>query len=174
MVSRLVYAKNGKGTIATWRSDRGMIFLVFNVVYVRLLLTVPSQTELAVNTRAMILGVRHGVVDTHTIVSNVHHGVVKIHTLVSDVHHGVVVSPLSTSTHTHHSTFVVHHLSLVCYTSSPSPPFHSYIYIRCVSRGLFASQSITCGLETFRSRMHPSSPNGIVGMRSGRTADYDL
>jgi hypothetical protein len=72
-VSRLVHAKNDKDTITTWRSDLNRILLVFNVrsvVFVWSLLTVHSQTELAIN--------MHGTVsDTHAIVTDIHRAVVK-------------------------------------------------------------------------------------------------
>ena len=61
-VSRLFHAKIDKETITTWKSDLGKVLLIFNVrsiVVVWLLLTVYSQTELALN--------------THTIVSDIHH-----------------------------------------------------------------------------------------------------
>jgi hypothetical protein len=64
-VSRIVHAKDDKETIATWRSDLSRILLVFNVssvVVVWLLLTVYSQTELALNTHAMVYDMHHIVV----------------------------------------------------------------------------------------------------------------
>ena len=89
-VSRLLHAKNDKETIATWKSDLNKILLVFNVrsvIVVWLLLTVRSQTELAINTHVTVSDIRHDVATTHTIVSNVQNGVTSTHTMVSDIHH---------------------------------------------------------------------------------------
>jgi hypothetical protein len=89
-VSRLLHAKNDKETIATWKSDLSKILLVFNVrsvIVVWLLLTVRSQTELAINTYVTVSDIRDDVATTHTIVSNVQNGVTSTHTMVSDIHH---------------------------------------------------------------------------------------
>ena len=64
LVSRLIYAKSDKDTIAAWKLDLNRILHVFNVrsiIFTLLSLTFPSQTELAMN--------------THVTVSNVHHDV---------------------------------------------------------------------------------------------------
>jgi hypothetical protein len=79
-VSRLVHAKNDKETITGWRSDLNRILLVFNVrsvVFVWPLLTVHSQTELAINIHVAVSNVHHGVVNTHAIVTDIHRAVVK-------------------------------------------------------------------------------------------------
>ena len=62
--SRLVYAKVDKETIAGWNSDLNRILHVFNVcsvVFTWLSLTVPLQTELAINTNVAVSDVRHDV-----------------------------------------------------------------------------------------------------------------
>jgi hypothetical protein len=96
-VSRLFHAKNDKETIAGWKSDLSRVLHIFNVrsvVFVWLLLTVHSQTELAINTHVVVLDVRHDVATTQTIVSDVHRDVVSTHATVSDVQNDVA------STHT--------------------------------------------------------------------------
>jgi hypothetical protein len=80
VISRLVHARNDRGTITTWRSDLSKVLLVFNVssvVVVRLLLTVHSQTELALNTYTIVSGIDRNIVNTHTIVSDIHYTMVK-------------------------------------------------------------------------------------------------
>jgi len=80
-LSRFFHATSDKEVIPAWRLDLSRILLVFNVrsvVFVQPLLTVNSQTELAINTHV-------AVVNTHTLVSDVHHDVVNIHTLVLDM-----------------------------------------------------------------------------------------
>jgi len=81
VVSRHFHAKLDKEAIATWRSDLIRILHVFNVcstVSTWPLLTLHSQTELAINTHVTV-------VNTHTLVSDVHHGVVDTHAIVSDI-----------------------------------------------------------------------------------------
>ena len=80
-VSRYFRATNDKETIAGWRSDLNRILHVFNVrlvVFVWPLLTVRSQTELAMNTHVTVSEIRHDVASTHAIVSDIHRTVVKI------------------------------------------------------------------------------------------------
>ena len=63
-VSRVFHAKNDKETIATWKSDLSRILQVFNVrsvIFARLLLSVPFQTELAMNTHVTVSSIRHDV-----------------------------------------------------------------------------------------------------------------
>jgi hypothetical protein len=75
-VSRLFHAKIDKETITAWKSDLGKVLLIFNVrsvVVVWLLLTVYSQTELALNTHTIVSGIDHNVANTHTMVSDIHH-----------------------------------------------------------------------------------------------------
>jgi hypothetical protein len=82
-VARLLHAKNDKETILTWKSDLSKILLVFNVssiVALWPLLTVHSQTELAINTHVAVSDMRHEV-------SNVQNGVTSTHDMVSDIHH---------------------------------------------------------------------------------------
>jgi len=87
--------KQSKGTIATWRSDLNRTLLAFNVcsrVCVLPLLTINSQTELAINTHVTVSNVHHDVVNTHTLVSDVHRGVLNTHAIVSDIHRNVLKS----------------------------------------------------------------------------------
>ena len=94
-VSRLFHAKNDKEAIAGWKSDLSRILHIFNVSsigFVRLSLTVHSQTELAINTHVVVLDVRHDVTTTQTIVSNVHRDVINTHAAVSDVQCDVVAA----------------------------------------------------------------------------------
>jgi hypothetical protein len=80
-VSRLFHAKSDKETIAGWKSDLNKILLVFNVrsvVVVWLLLTVHSQTELALNTHTIVSGMDHNV-------TRVDNNVTKIHAIVSNI-----------------------------------------------------------------------------------------
>ena len=79
--------------MVTWRMDLNRILHVFNVRSVtsaRPSLTVPLQTELAINTHLAVSDIRRNVVNTHTIVSDVHHGVLDTHAIVSDIHRTVV------------------------------------------------------------------------------------
>ena len=60
-LSRLLNAKNDKDTIAAWKVDFNRFLHVFNVcpvIVARILLTVHSQTELALTTHAMISEIR--------------------------------------------------------------------------------------------------------------------
>jgi hypothetical protein len=94
-VSRLFHAKNDKETIAGWKSDLSRILHIFNVRsvgFVWLLLTVYSQTELAINTHVAVVDIRHDVATTQTIVSDVHRDVVNTHATVSDVQRDVVAT----------------------------------------------------------------------------------
>jgi hypothetical protein len=73
VISRLVHAKNDREVIATWKSDLSKILLIFNVssvAVVRPRLTVPSQTELALNTHTIVSGMGHDVTKILDIVSN--------------------------------------------------------------------------------------------------------
>ena len=68
VVSRHLHAKNDKERIAAWNSDLTRILDVFNVcstASVRLLLTLDSQTELAISTHVTVS-------NTHVMVSNIH------------------------------------------------------------------------------------------------------
>jgi len=60
------------------------VFNVRSVDFVWLILTVNSQTELAIN--------------THVVVSNIHHDVANTHTLVSDIHRNIVKGQEGTNT----------------------------------------------------------------------------
>ena len=74
VVSRLVHARDDKDTIAAWKLDLNRILHVFNVrsaVFTQLSLTVPLQTELAIN--------------THVTVSEMHHNVSGIRSDVSKI-----------------------------------------------------------------------------------------
>ena len=79
VISRLFHAKNDKEKIATWRSDLTRILHVFNVcsiVSAWRSLTLHSQTELTVNTRATVP-------DTHVIVSELDRNVTSTPTTAS-------------------------------------------------------------------------------------------
>lgn len=106
-LSRFVYAKGDKETVAAWMMDLNRTLLIFNVrsaVFAWLSLTIRFQTELAINVYATVSDVRHDIANTHAIVSGVHHGIVNTqaivsglrqdianaHTIVSDIHHTVV------------------------------------------------------------------------------------
>jgi hypothetical protein len=92
-VSRLFHAKIDKETTTTWKSDLAKALLIFNVrsvVAVRLLLTVCSQTELALNTHTIVFGIDRNVTSSHAIVSRIDHNAANTHTIVSDIHHIMV------------------------------------------------------------------------------------
>ena len=92
-MSRHFHAKNDKEAIATWRLDLNRILHVFNVrplAFVRPLLTVRIQTELAINTNVVVSDIHQGVVNTHVTISELQHSVTKTHTIVSDIHRTVV------------------------------------------------------------------------------------
>jgi len=74
------------------------VFNVRPVVFVWLLLTVNSQTELAINTHVAVSNIHHDVVKTHTLVSDVHHGVLNTHAIVSDIHRNILKSQEGTGT----------------------------------------------------------------------------
>jgi hypothetical protein len=94
-VSRLFHAKIDKETITAWKSDLAKALLIFNVrsvVAVWLLLTVCSQTELALNTHTIVSGIDRNVTSAHAIVSRIDHNAANTHTIVSDIHHIMVNS----------------------------------------------------------------------------------
>jgi len=73
VISRHFHAKSDKDKITAWRLDLGRILQIFNVrstVTVRRLLTLDSQTELAINTNVTVT-------ETHMMVSNIHRTVVE-------------------------------------------------------------------------------------------------
>ena len=118
VISRLFHAKNDKETIASWRLDLDRILHIFNVrsvVFVRPLLTVYFQTELAINTRVNISDVRNDVTATRNVVSNIHNDVVNTQTIVSDVHrdvasaHAIVSGLQNNATDTHTLVAELHH-----------------------------------------------------------------
>jgi len=81
------------------------------------LISVNSQTELAinthvavVNTRTLVSDVHHDVVNTHTLVSDVHHGVLDTHAIVSDIHRNILKSQEGTDSQ-HRSVSVARSLS---------------------------------------------------------------
>lgn len=92
VVSRFLHAKNDKEMITSWKADLSGILHVFNVrliVSVQLLLTICSQTELAINTH-------HNVVNTHHMVSEIHRNMVKTQEGTYDQYQSVSsVHPLS-------------------------------------------------------------------------------
>ena len=79
VVSRFFHAKSDKETISGWKIELNRILRVFNVrsvaVFTWLSLTVPFQTELAMN--------------THTIVSDIHRNVLKIQEGADEKHQSV-------------------------------------------------------------------------------------
>ena len=90
---RLFHARNDKETITSWKSDLVRILGVFNVrsiVYVRLLLTVCSQAEVAIDTNANTSAVRRDIANTHSVVSSTH-------TIVSDIRDDVVSTQTTVS-----------------------------------------------------------------------------
>jgi len=74
------------------------MFNVRFVVSMRPLLTINSQTELAINTHVTVLDIHRGVANTHTLVSDVHHGVLNTHAIVSDIHRNILKSQEGTDT----------------------------------------------------------------------------
>ena len=73
VISQHFHAKNDKDKITAWRLDLERILQVFNVrstITVRRLLTLDSQTELAINTNVTVT-------ETHVMVSNIHHTIVE-------------------------------------------------------------------------------------------------
>ena len=78
ILSRIVQAKNDKETIATWKSDLNGILHTFNVRSAGSLwlsLTPTFQTELAVNTNAMVLEIHRNVVTDQAGTSGQHRSV---------------------------------------------------------------------------------------------------
>jgi hypothetical protein len=81
-VSRLFHAKNDKDAIATWKSDLSRVLHIFNVRsagFMWPLLTVRSQTELAINTHIAVS-------NTQTLVSELQHDFTNALAIVSDIH----------------------------------------------------------------------------------------
>jgi len=120
------------------------VFNVGSAVFVRLLLTVNSQTELAinthvavVNTHALVSDVHHDVVNTHTLVSDVHHGVLNTHAIVSDIHWNILKSREGTDSQ--------HQLVSVARSLSPSIHLQlDRLKIGQRSRFLLGSVSYAC------------------------------
>jgi hypothetical protein len=80
-VFRFIHSKGDKETIASWKAKLSKALLIFNVrsiVVVWLLLTVHSQTELALNNNAIVSGIDRNVTEIHAIVSNIDSTVIKI------------------------------------------------------------------------------------------------
>ena len=68
VVSRHLHAKNDKDKIAAWRLDLNRMLHVFNVRSIASVgrsLTLYSQTELLINTHAVVSGLEHSVRDIH-------------------------------------------------------------------------------------------------------------
>ena len=98
VISRHLHAKNDKDKIAAWRLDLNRILHVFNVRSIALwgdcsALTLYSQTELLMNTHAVVSGLEHNVTNTHTMVHDIHRTIVggqggngNNESLVSDSH----------------------------------------------------------------------------------------
>jgi len=73
VISRHLHVKNDKEKITTWRLDLDRILQVFNVrsvVTIWRLLTLDSQTELAINTNVIVS-------ETHVMVSKIHRTIVE-------------------------------------------------------------------------------------------------
>ena len=86
MLSRLVRAKNDKDTIGAWKLDLNRILHVFNVcsvIFTWLSLTVPFQTELAVNTHVAVSDVHHDVSGIRQDVSGILRDVSKMQEEIS-------------------------------------------------------------------------------------------
>ena len=86
MISRHLLAKNDKEKIAGWRSDLNRILHVFSVRSISSvwrLLTLHSQTKLAINTHVIVS-------DTRAIVSGLEHNFTSAQTMVSEIHRTVV------------------------------------------------------------------------------------
>ena len=93
MVSRHLHAKNDKEKIAAWRLDLDRILQVFNVrsiVIVRQLLTLDSQTKLAINTNVTVSETNVTVSATHAIVSGLERNATSTHVMVSNIHRTMV------------------------------------------------------------------------------------
>ena len=63
-VSRLVHAKADGGAIASWKSDLDRFLRIFNVRLdgiIRILLTIPFQTKLVMNTNITVSDIHRGV-----------------------------------------------------------------------------------------------------------------
>ena len=108
LLTRFFHSNNDKEVIATWKADLDRVLHIFNVrsamsvASAWLLLTVRSQTELAINTHVAVSTIRHEVATTSAIVSDVHHNVVATHTVVSSVQTDVV--------NTHTMVSDIHHI----------------------------------------------------------------
>ena len=86
VASQFLHAKNDKEQITAWRSDLNRILQIFNVrsiVTVRRLLTLDSQTALAINTN--ITGS-----ETHAMVSRIDRNAARADVILSDIHRTVV------------------------------------------------------------------------------------
>ena len=86
VISRHFHARNDKDKITAWRLDLDRILQVFNVrstVTVRRLLSLDSQTELAIDTNVTVT-------ETHAIVSGLERNATSTHAMVSNIHRTIV------------------------------------------------------------------------------------
>jgi len=87
-ISRHLHAKNDKEKIAAWKLELNRILQVFNVcsrpiVSVWRLLTLDSQTELAINTHVTVA-------ETQAVISELEKNATSTHIMVSDIHRTMV------------------------------------------------------------------------------------
>ena len=66
------------------------MFNVRSVDFARRLLTINSQTELALSTHVTVSNIHYEAVNTRTLVSDVHHNVLNTHAIVSDIHRNIL------------------------------------------------------------------------------------
>ena len=104
VLSRFFHATSDKETIAGWRSDLNRILLVFNVrsvVFVWPLLTINSQTELAINTHVTTASTHAIVLDIRNEMLKGREGTDNQHQAVGDTralqHHRINAHHLSDS-----------------------------------------------------------------------------
>ena len=85
-ISQHFHARDDKDKLTAWRLDLDRILQVFNVcptVTVRRLLTLYSQTELAIDTNVTVT-------ETHAIVSGLERNAMSTHVMVSNIHRTIV------------------------------------------------------------------------------------
>jgi len=168
VVSQLFHAKNDKETIASWKAELNRILQVFNVcstVPVRSSLTIRFQTELALNTHAIVSDVHHGVVNTHTMVSEMHRNMLKSQEGTDDQY--PPVSHIRTLFHhqmnnSHHfldsnqvsnlGSLLIRHLTPVCSIPGELPPPQP--------RAFFGRDEL---IETIVSLVQHLTPIALIG-----------
>ena len=90
-ISRHLHAKNDKEKIAAWKLELNRILQVFNVcsrsiVSVWRLLTLDSQTELAINTHVTVSETHVTVAETQATISELEKNATSTHIMVSNIH----------------------------------------------------------------------------------------